>query len=300
MLTMNEQGFKILQLTDIHIGEAPFNAEDQATFAALKENIPLVDPDLIVISGDLIWSDGVDRPQRGYQALVDIFNELDYPLAITYGNHDSEQTLDRSALRKLETGFTHRVTKQHAYVDPRGKESYTVEIGQAGKITNVLYIFDSGDNAPFDVEGYDWVSTEAIAWYEATHAEYLRTAGQTVDLVFLHIPVPEYANAATHIVAGKWWEMNPRIASPELNTGLFAHLRFNQHIAGIFCGHDHDNNFEGRYMGIPLIYGNVSGYNCYGDLPRGYRVINLTPKTMETVTQTYRGGGTPMQSSWFD
>ena len=50
----------------------------------------------------------------------------------------------------------------------------------------------------------------------------------------------------------------------------------NGQIDAVFCGHDHDNNFVGIHHGIKLCYGNITGYQCYGDLERGVRIIELS------------------------
>lgn len=46
-------------------------------------------------------------------------------------------------------------------------------------------------------------------------------------------------------------------------------------VMGVFCGHDHDNDFIGMERGIALGYGRVSGLDAYGDLERGARIIDL-------------------------
>ncbi len=288
-LSMVQQNFSIMQLTDIHIGEYPFNADDEHTFQAIETAVSQIKPNLIMITGDLLWSDGVTNPQRGYQRLVDLFNHHDYPIAITYGNHDSEETLTRANLLQLENQFYHRAKQTHYFIENiTNKACYTLEIFNKNILTNVLYVFDSGDYpSRDDIKGYDWISLNQIDWYEQTHKYYSEKYGKTNDLVFLHIPLPEYQQAGKHIIAGNFWETNPRICSGELNTGLFSHIINNDHVAGIFCGHDHDNNFDGIFMNTHLVYGNVSGYNCYGDLPRGYRMINLGLNTMETRTVQY-------------
>ncbi|MFD1430242.1 metallophosphoesterase [Lacticaseibacillus mingshuiensis] len=221
MLQLHNGQLKIMQLTDIHIGEAPFNAEDQKSFAAIR--------------------------------------------------------------RALELGLVNRVEPAQSYIDPANKQSFTIEVGEGETVTNVLYFFDSGADAPHDMGGYDWITPETIDWYEQTFRANKAAFGPTHDMAVLHIPLVEYEHAAEHILTGTWWEMHPRIASGALNTGLFSRFLNNQHIDHVFCGHDHNNNFDGTYLGIHLVYGNVSGYNCYGVLPRGYRLITLTKG--ETATE---------------
>ena len=94
------------------------------------------------------------------------------------------------------------------------------------------------------------------------------------DLVFLHIPLPEYKDAwMSGKVNGR---RNETISSPMVNTGLFTSMLLNGNIAGVFCGHDHDNDFVADYQGIKLCYGRISGFQCYGELTRGARVIELS------------------------
>ncbi|KKJ73440.1 hypothetical protein T641_03510, partial [Enterococcus faecium MRSN 4777] len=85
MITLKNHKLELLQFTDIHIGQAPFNEEDQKTFAMIDQTLAKTTADLIVITGDLIWSDGVIEPTKGLEALAEIFNKYPIPLAITYG-----------------------------------------------------------------------------------------------------------------------------------------------------------------------------------------------------------------------
>ncbi|MBF0787412.1 metallophosphoesterase family protein [Streptococcus sp. 19428wC2_LYSM12] len=289
MLTYQNDTFNILQFTDIHIGEAPFNQEDLQTFEQIRATLDTTSADLICITGDLIWSDGVKDPQQGLIALAEIFNQYPIPLAITYGNHDSEQSLSRQDLHTLEQElFQHLAPKSHVFFDSQHKECFTIELYQGQELSNVLYFIDSGVDALLDIESYDWVSLEQVNWYKETAQQYLEKHPHlTHDLLFLHIPLPEFEQAGEHIIDGHYWEMNPRISAPKLNTGLFSHILHQQHINAIFCGHDHDNNFEGLFLNHRFIYGNVSGYNCYGVLPRGYRSITLSPDKMKTMIHTY-------------
>lgn len=50
-----------------------------------------------------------------------------------------------------------------------------------------------------------------------------------------------------------------------------------QNTKGVFSGHNHNNDFIGKYLGISLAYGRKTGYGGYGPkgLQRGARVIEL-------------------------
>lgn len=287
MLTVHNNKFTFLQFTDIHIGQYPFVDEDILTLHKLETTLKSTTADLIVITGDLIWSEGVSTPEKGYRAIIDLLNKYDIPVAITYGNHDSEEGLTRTDLRNFEAEINNLVEKKEAFIDSDNKEAYTVELYNQGKIAHVLYFFDSGANSLVDLESYDWVSLEQIDWYERTMQNYKQKGHEKGDLAFLHIPLPEFKQAGEHLLSGYYWEQNPRISSPKLNSGLFSRIQRNQHIQAIFCGHDHDNNFNGLFMGIHCIYGNVTGYNCYGDLPRGYREVKIIDAEITTRCVTF-------------
>ncbi|WP_390407341.1 metallophosphoesterase [Lacticaseibacillus jixiensis] len=284
MLHTTKAAFKLIQFTDTHIGSYPFVADDLRTLEQVAATIAAEQPDLITITGDLIWSDGVVEPQRGLHALIEVLNRFDVPVFVTFGNHDSEETFTRTSLRAMvDAELKHQVAKAHHVIDDAGKEAYAIEIADDSGLRHVLYVFDSGANAAFDQESYDVVSLTQIAWYEQMQAHYQQAS---VDAAFMHIPLPEYNQAGEHITSGFFWDQNPRVAASKLNTGLFARLQHNG-IQAVFCGHDHDNNFSGDWLGVACHYGNVSGYNCYGDLPRGYRTITLTADGIDSTVKQY-------------
>lgn len=43
----------------------------------------------------------------------------------------------------------------------------------------------------------------------------------------------------------------------------------------VFSGHDHKNDYAGLWQDIELVYGRVSGWSAYGELPRGGRLIEV-------------------------
>ena len=61
-----------------------------------------------------------------------------------------------------------------------------------------------------------------------------------------------------------------------INSGAFDAFYEEQNIKGIFCGHDHDNDYSGIYKNIELVYGRKTGYGSYGPKTvRGATVIEL-------------------------
>ncbi|WP_036187196.1 metallophosphoesterase family protein [Ureibacillus manganicus] len=289
-LKLREDGtFKIVQLTDLHIGSLPHHEDDYKTFDLIDKAFDNLDADLVMITGDLIWSEGVPNADKVFTELLERINKHEVPVAITYGNHDSEDEFVRSDMRKMESILEHLVEKKNSFI-VEDRESYTVEIyDEKGEdIKHVLYVIDSGASAPLPVGIYEWVHPEQVNWFRKVSQNYKQPHGQKTDLIFMHIPLPEYWQASQNILSGECNETNDTISAPYINTGLFAAAYMNGQVEAVFCGHDHDNNFVGEHHGIKLVYGQVSGYQCYGDFERGARIIRLTANGMETKTVVER------------
>ena len=79
--------------------------------------------------------------------------------------------------------------------------------------------------------------------------------------------------------------------SPTYNSGMFEAMNECGDVAGIFVGHDHNNNYVVPYQGIALVYGHFSGdQTVYNKLYSGVRVIELIEgsRDFETWIRDYR------------
>lgn len=288
-LKYNEDGiFRIVQFTDTHVGNMPFHEDDYKTFALIEKVLTEVDVDLVIHTGDIIWSDGVKDADIVFAKTLGVFEEHSKaPMVVTFGNHDSEELITRADLRNIyEDTISLKPEKKHTFI-VEDYESFVLEIkGSDDSVKNVVYVIDSGDDAPLPIGLYDWVKPEQVNWFNEVSKEYKKGDQVKRNLVFQHIPVPEYWDAIDNIIDGVNYETNEQISAPHINTGLFANMLINQETWGIFVGHDHDNNFNAVVHGIHLVYGNVSGYQTYGDLDRGVRIIELNEKTQEVKTYT--------------
>ena len=78
----------ILQLSDLHIG--PHNDEKIKTYDLIHHMMTHYQPDITVLTGDQIWSEGVIDSGRVYKKLMEYLNRYDTQIATTFGNHDTE------------------------------------------------------------------------------------------------------------------------------------------------------------------------------------------------------------------
>ncbi|MGY4105282.1 metallophosphoesterase family protein [Ignavigranum ruoffiae] len=280
--------FRIIQFTDTHIGNMPFHEDDHKTFQLIEAAQKAFDVDLIMHTGDVIWSEGVKDADQVFVQTLEYFDRFKKPMALTFGNHDSEEIITRSDLRQLFSDTVECVAdKHHSYLKD-DRESYVLEIKAADseEVVNALFVLDSGAQAPLDIGIYDWILPEQVDWFRQTSQDYRHEDGVRRHLVFQHIPLPEYWQAAEHIISGLHLETNEAISAPHINTGLFANMVLHGEIWGMFVGHDHDNNFDGLYQDLHLVYGNVSGYQTYGELERGVRLIELNQHDHSIKTYT--------------
>ena len=85
--------FKIVQFTDVH-----FKYGNPASNAALKRINEVLDaerPQLVVFTGDVIYSAPADTAMR---TVLDCVSSRRIPFVVTFGNHDDEQGKTRAEL----------------------------------------------------------------------------------------------------------------------------------------------------------------------------------------------------------
>lgn len=266
--------FRIAQLTDIHLNHYPFDDNDNKILTDIERTVKKLQPDLLMITGDMVNTYQNTEEKSIFRAFFEFLNRFDIPKSVTYGNHDSENQLNRHHLEAL---FEEIVKKK---VDRKREEiiversNYTIEILNSTGTSKqqVLYVMDTGMVAPGIESKNDWVYPEQVEWFSKTAENY---KGYKNNLLFIHIPLPEYISAKENLVSGELREPGKLISSSKINTGLFSQLYFSKQIHGIFCGHNHLNNAELLYEGIHLYYGMFSGKEEKAVDFRGIRCIDL-------------------------
>ncbi|MFD2334008.1 metallophosphoesterase family protein [Cohnella sp. GCM10020058] len=267
--------FKIVQFTDLHWQNG--ESEDGKTKRLMERILGEEKPDLVVFTGDIVFSLGCRDPYASIAQAVSTVAQSGTPWAAVFGNHDSEGDVSRARL--METLVGQRGCLASAGPDAiHGVGNYALTIDNAnGETRHALYFLDSGSYSELDrIPGYDWIREDQIDWFREKAASLSsKSAAQLNSLVFFHIPLPEYKEAwLTRRCDGRRFE---DISCPKLNSGMFAAMAEAGGVLGTFCGHDHINDFEGTLHGIRLTYGRSTGYHTYGRLgfKRGARVIEL-------------------------
>lgn len=302
-LRFNADGkFKIVQFTDIH-----WIYDDSRSDVAAENMRYILDaekPDLVVYTGDLVFA----KPAKpAYDKALEPVIERGLPFAVILGNHD------------IEYDLTGEEILQHLQSKP-GNLTSTVE-GVAG-VTNyaltiknrvgdheaaVLYFFDthsmSADKTISD--GYAWVERDQIEWYrnESNRHTALNGGSQLPSLAFIHIPLPEYQEAAVNPNTFLVGTRKEAVCCPEINTGLFSQMLMQHDVMGVFAGHDHVNDYITEWKKIALAYGRYSGGSTvYHDIQggNGARIIELTEgeRSFSTWIRLRDGGKVVNEVSW--
>lgn len=275
-LKFREDGtFKMLQLTDLHVSGDDNHPDDAKTLSLIDETIQVEKPDLLVYSGDVIWSEGIKDPAKSFRRVLVEGAKWNIPFAIIYGNHDTEETVTRHDLQEIQEAYDLALSEAGPdHINGVGNYTLTIQSSTEESDEAILYFFDSGAMAPEGIGGYEWIHQNQVNWY-ANESQKFKQDNQRIlpALAFFHIPIPEYDDVWRYASVSGTKKEN--VSSAKINSGLFTAMVENGDVMGTFAGHDHDNDYCGELGDISLCFGRVTGYHCYGDLQRGVRVIFL-------------------------
>lgn len=262
--------FRILQLTDIHLGDKD-NLQKHFDFMDLT--IKESDPNFIVVTGDLFTFASRTTAKR-------FFNYLEskkVPWTVTFGNHDEQCYFSVDWLtRQLNTKYEHCYFKDIQNDDIQGNANFAINLVRGGHIFEQLIIMDSNRYYFGKSFGYDYFKQNQIDWYDNL-IEYTKAqnGGVTVpSLMFYHIPLPEIEKVWDYqtntfyegvvvkkVNTGKGEKTcNP---NPEYAPDFFSVIKAKGSTTGMYFGHDHYNDFIANYEGIDFAYGIKSTDRIY-------------------------------------
>jgi predicted MPP superfamily phosphohydrolase len=304
-LSFSKEGsFKILQLADLHVGEAPSTdwgpLQDRNTYALIRLVLMREQPDLVVLSGDQLTGDNVDENATVYyDLLANLLEEYDVPYALILGNHD-----DNTFWKVLENGTdirhaakTDRLTlmrsnQRHLHsmsqVGPSNvsgisnyvlnvyKDSYSIrDADDDDSIALQIMMLDSGGGSMAEE-----IVENQLTWYLSQ-----RRPG-VAAVAFQHIPTAQFVFSDSETTCGGF---NGEDGIAPLENDPTSEISFlHQHdpdLHFLAVGHNHGNSYccrtdnETGASRLHLCFGRHSGYGGYGSWDRGARVyeISLVP-----------------------
>lgn len=305
--------FKIMQLTDLHLG-IESDLVEQLTF--ISNSIDYADPDLIILTGDNFMYSTKGIVNQLLKTLNNKCKELSSKhkdritkFAITYGNHDNQGDYHRyyinSQVKKYVTSDGDEV-KDHKYaafidfqdddldgltnyyidlVDDQSKNEDTVDVKYRIHIidSNTYHFIPSGLEYNYDVIYESQLEHVEKIYNEATKDK------DYVGLSFFHIPfaqyeeaIEQYNSSSNPSLVGQGL-INEPVADPYKDNNSFERLR-KSNIVSYNVGHDHMNAFDIIYNyedasidnKAILSYGVKSTNQLYHDVGMiGYKIINL-------------------------
>lgn len=297
---------KILHVADTHL---KYGMRVEETLWLIGEACDRENPDIVILTGDNLYNyDDSEKTKKLIGELMNVFASRNIPVAVTFGNHDSERgAMTRDELMECYNSYSCSISNDVKELSGTGTYNIPVLSSSGEKIAFNLWIFDSGDYD--EEERYSAVKEDQIDWYKQTSANLkAQNNGETVNsLVFQHIIVPEIYDALVkkdtrvaysykHIYnKGEYYHLNEENTNSGIlrekpcpgyyNYGQFDAMVETGDVLAMFVGHDHSNSFSVKHQGIDIVNTLSARYNWpFGSTRFGYRVITVN----ENDTDTYQ------------
>ncbi|MGD8782434.1 MAG: metallophosphoesterase family protein [Ignavibacteria bacterium] len=276
-LRFNDNGrFRIVQITDVHL-KIKNQPRCDSVINTIINVVKSEKPDLVILTGDIVTAEDVEK---AWSIVTKPMIDEGIPWAVVFGNHDYEHGYtNKQIMDYLETLPLNY--SEHGPEDVPGVGNYVLEIkaSRTDELKAILYCMDSNayteDRDNEELGKYGWIKFDQIKWYREQSKLYTQKNKMEPlpALAFFHIPLPEYS-----LVKGfstTVGDRDEKVASPKINSGMYNALLESKDVMGVFCGHDHNNNYIGALNNICLAYGCKAGKDSYGKLDKGGRVIVL-------------------------
>ena len=301
---------KVLQLTDIHIcASVNTISTDRKAFDACYEIIKEAQPDLIIVTGDIVYPVPVqtfsnDNLEPMYQFCT-FMNNVGIPWALTYGNHDTEAVAAYDS--KTLSGLFNHFKSENApmlYADKQpdiyGRyNSYIRVENNDGTLNRVIFLIDSNDyvHGANKLNVYDSVHEDQIQWYSDTLDALEKENGAPVkSFVYMHIPFNAFAEAKALLDANStevkylFGSNGEGVSCPKNDSGFFDKIVEKGSTQAVFVGHDHLNNTGVNYKGVDLVYGKSIDYIAYPNIAnitgqRGGTIVTLSKSGEYSISQ---------------
>lgn len=313
--------FKIVQFNDTQDGPLT----DRRTIELMERVLDREKPDFALINGDCI--NGSPRTElevkQAYNNVVMPMESRGIGWAVTFGNHDEDSLANGTGMTEdriyaFLRGYRHNLNPARIPgVTGHTNAQILVKGSRGSGPVFAIWLMDSGryasdaDAAGQSTEGlrgYDWIRPDQLSWYLQTSLQTRARYGkQTPGLMFFHIPTFEHdmmwqglqvgGEGIGHEEAVKRHRIvgvnNEGVYYGLVNSGIYSFVKELGEVKGIYCGHDHINDFTGDYFGVELGYSPGTGFGTYGlgdgtptmHTMRGARVFELD----ETVDGVYTG-----------
>lgn len=265
-LEVGREELKILQITDLHLAYG-IDFRDRRTYKLIKAMNDSDDFDLIVVTGDITMS-----PQAPmlFKQFISFMESLKTPWTFVFGNHETDFHTYGHFIKQIKN-TEYLLFKVGPKIEDGGIGNFQIEFKNQGETFYKAYFLDTKaerKNYTEDEGEYDYLSLSQVSWYE-NHVSL-----DTVEsIIFMHIPLRQYILVGDDYVG---YFKERKVYAQGVDTGFFDVMTNYQKSKAVFVGHDHKNDFYFYHEGIMLAYGRATGFNAYGILERGGRVIEIS------------------------
>ncbi|GAA5222429.1 metallophosphoesterase [Membranihabitans marinus] len=266
----------ILQVTDMHLGSTEEGKwkRDMETFRRIKKLVDTYDVDMIAVTGDLFTG------EKPFGALlvahaVQFFDHLERPWLYVFGNHDPQGGFGRAAIAEVMAESKWAILGKHS-VDNEWKEKYdylvNINFKNEPKPAWQIFGFDSGSE-----KGYKSIKDDQLDWYkERSSQSFKKYKESTRAISIFHIPLIQYQYLQDDKTYSYQGIADEKVYYEEDDGRVYDTFLEVGNIEATFCGHDHYNNYWGKYKGgIILGYGFISGVSTKYAWPPGGKLITL-------------------------
>lgn len=300
-LTSAQDDFKILQLTDIHLGGSLTSVyKDLLALEACFRLIEHTHPDLVIVTGDLSYPVGISSLSFNNRAPVAQFaafmRNMGVPWAFTFGNHDTESFAAEADLSGVFQSLSFRTSGNllfpYRQPDISGRNNQLIEIrNRDGTLNQALFLIDSNAYLGLGFSNYDCIHDDQVEWYAQQVRRLCQEEGHLISsLAFFHIPLQQYRTAwqlyeqgsdeVTYFFGENGETLSEKVCCSQYPSSFFDTARSLGSTRAMFCGHDHFNNISLEYQGIRLTYGMSIDYLAtpgtdQSDAQRGATLITL-------------------------
>ncbi len=173
---------QIIDATQTRAGETPqssyYNPDkmEARLFGFLRETITNTKPDLILITGDLVYGKYDDKG-TSLLALINAMDSYKIPWAPVFGNHDNESKMGADWQCDQLESSEYCLFKQR---ELSGNGNYTVGIAQGGKLTRVFFMMDSNGSGAASEESLANGHTYREAGFKEDQVDWFMEIGTQI------------------------------------------------------------------------------------------------------------------------
>ena len=281
--------FRILQITDLHLGEAEDTArgaeQDRKSYEALETLVSLAQPiDFIILSGDQLSASKMhhNNVTAYQQQLSKQMESYQIPWSLIFGNHDDATSSSiitstsattkraRERLVEIDQSFPHSRT-QIGPDNANGVSNYVLNvkkntaggrIGEEDVALQLLFLDTGGGSTDKALE------TSQQRWWNRVRSPSIP------GVVIQHIPTKEFASS---FQADTCVGDNSDGGVDAVRTDFEYLDSLDDHVALVLVGHMHGNDYCCPYStSLSLCCGRHTGYGGYEGLAeRGARVYEF-------------------------